>query len=471
MKLGAKLTLITTAVTVVAVLVATLLTAAFAKQNTEKQIADAGIEDFSAFYNDFSGGAYRTDPTTLEGRNILRYQFYKTTGFEEYILEQGDLIVSNNTGIDAAGVLAEKGFQERIAGRFEEPLHYAITQFGGRDYLFISTAINIREHGHTLSFARDITQAMDAVRKLVLECALAGAGVILLAAAVVWLLTRRSLKPIDALEQGACELAAGNYERRISVKGRDEVAKLAEQFNKMAEAISEKIRLLGETAERQRLFISGLSHELKTPVTSILARSETLLLRDVSEADKRRSLERIYDQSAWLERLAAKLMTLTMLEGTVELRLESVQELFDSAESSVADMLKESGMRLEADCKITVLPFDMDLMRSALVNLIENARRASPRGSAIELTAADGVSSVKDYGKGIGREELSRVTEPFYTADRSRSKKNGGSGLGLALVKRIAEAHHAKLEIESEPGAGTTVSLIFAVVDKKITSR
>lgn len=471
MKLGAKLTLITTAVTVVAVLIATLLTAAFAKQNTEKQIVDAGIEDFSAFYNDFSSGAYHTDPTTLEGRNILRYQFYKTPRFEEYILEQGDLIVSNNTGVDAAGVLADKGFQERIVGRFEEPLHYAITQFGGRDYLFISTAINIMEHGHTLSLARDITQAMDAVRKLALECALAGAGVILLAAAAVWLLTRRSLKPIGALEQGASEIAAGNYERRISVKGQDEVASLAEQFNHMAEAISEKIRLLGETAERQRLFIGGLSHELKTPVTSILARSETLLLRDVSEADKRRSLERIYDQSAWLERLAAKLMTLTMLEGTIELRMESVQELFDTVEATVADTLKESGMRLEVNCKITVLPFDMDLMRSALVNLIENARRASSRGSAIELTASDGVISVRDYGKGIGREELSRVTEPFYTADRSRSKKNGGSGLGLALVKRIAEAHHARLEIESEPDAGTTVSLIFADVDKKITSR
>ncbi|MEN6419853.1 MAG: HAMP domain-containing sensor histidine kinase [Clostridiaceae bacterium] len=470
MKLGAKLTLIATAVTAAAVLIGILLTTAFAKQNTEKQIAAAGIEDFCAFYNDFSGEAFQADPATLEGRNILRYQFYKTQGFEEYILEQGDLIVSNNTGIDAAGVLAKKGFQEKRTGRFEEPLRYTIAKFGGRDYLFISAEINVLERSHTLSLARDVTRAMDDVRKLTLECALAGAGVILLAAAAVWLLSRRSLKPIGALEQGASEIAAGSYERRISVKGQDEIARLAEQFNHMAEAISEKIRLLSETAERQKLFIGGLSHELKTPVTSILARSETLLLRDISEDDRRRSLERIYEQCAWLERLAAKLMTLTMLEGTVELRLESVQELFDSAESLVADMLKESGMRLEADCKITVLPFDMDLMRSALVNLIENARRASPRGSTIELTAADGVIAVKDYGKGIGREELSRVTEPFYTADRSRSKKNGGSGLGLSLVKRIAEVHHARLEIESEPGAGTRVSLRFLDDDKKITT-
>ena len=154
-------------------------------------------------------------------------------------------------------------------------------------------------------------------------------------------------------------------------------------------------------------------------------------------------------------------MTLTMLEGTIERTPASVEALFAAVEETMADALRESGVCLIVSCGMGELTIDFDLMRSALVNLIENARRASPRGSTIELTAADGVIAIRDYGKGIGREELSRVTEPFYTADRSRSKKNGGSGLGLALVKRIAEAHHASLEIESEPGAGTRVSLRF----------
>ena len=127
--------------------------------------------------------------------------------------------MSNNTGIDAAGVLVKEGYQEQRSGRFEEPLRYTIVKFGGRDYIFISAEINILERSHILSLARDVTKAMDAVRELALECALAGAGVILLAAAAVWLLTRRSLKPIGALEQGASEIAAGSYERRISVKG------------------------------------------------------------------------------------------------------------------------------------------------------------------------------------------------------------------------------------------------------------
>ena len=470
MKLGAKLTLITTAVTASAALIGTVFAIGFAKQNTEDQIISAGIDDFCLFYNDFSDTAFRADPETVEGQNILRYQFYQTSGFDEYILEQGDSIISNNTGIDAAGVLDKKGYATQTAGRFEEPLRYTICKVGGRDYLMISAEINILERELSLSLARDITQTMSAVRELALKCAAAGAGVVLMAAAVVWLLSRRSLKPIGTLEAGASEIAAGSYERRIPVKGHDEIAMLAEKFNDMAEAISEKVSELSDTAERQKIFINGLSHELKTPVTSILARSETLLVRDLSEEDKRRSLERIYDQSAWLERLAGKLMTLTMLDGTIEMRPSSVPELLDSVETTMAGALREYGVRLEIDCTMDVLSMDADLMRSALVNLIENAKRASPSGSCVGLSAQDGVITVRDHGKGIPPEEISRVTEPFYMVDRSRSKKSGGSGLGLALVKRIAEAHHARLEIASELGVGTSVSLRFSDDDKKITS-
>lgn len=114
---------------------------------------------------------------------------------------------------------------------------------------------------------------------------------------------------------------------------------------------------------------------------------------------------------------------------------------------------------------------DFDLLRAALVNLVENAQRASRDGQTITLAAHDGVIEVIDRGRGIPAGELARVTEPFYTVDRSRSRRFGGSGLGLALVKRIAEAHGAELSLESAVGAGTTARLTFsrAKDDKTIT--
>ena len=101
-------------------------------------------------------------------------------------------------------------------------------------------------------------------------------------------------------------------------------------------------------------------------------------------------------------------------------------------------------------------------MLSALVNLVENARRASSPGESILLFAHNNSIEVIDHGKGIPKEEIPRITEPFYMVDRSRSKLNGGSGLGLALVQKIAEAHGAHLLIESAENTGTTIRFVFA---------
>lgn len=102
-----------------------------------------------------------------------------------------------------------------------------------------------------------------------------------------------------------------------------------------------------------------------------------------------------------------------------------------------------------------------DLLCSALVNLIENSAKASAPGQNIRLLAEGNVVEVSDSGRGIPQKDLDRITEPFYMGDPSRSKINGGFGLGLALVKEIAAVHKAALEIQSTPGGGTTVRLVF----------
>ena len=135
--------------------------------------------------------------------------------------------------------------------------------------------------------------------------------------------------------------------------------------------------------------------------------------------------------------------------------------MMDAVCMSAQEALKARGIALDASCEIDRLPMDVDLMKSALVNLVMNAANASKPGQTIRISAYDKTIEVADYGRGIPEKEMERVTEPFYMIDSSRSKKAGGSGLGLALVKQIAEAHHAKLVIESEIGKGTTVKMIF----------
>ena len=104
---------------------------------------------------------------------------------------------------------------------------------------------------------------------------------------------------------------------------------------------------------------------------------------------------------------------------------------------------------------------DFDLMRSALINLVENARKASRDGQSIYLCAKDNAIEVRDFGQGIPAKELPRITEPIYMVDKSRSKKQGGSGLGLAILQRIASAHGAALTAESIPGEFTLIKIVF----------
>ena len=470
MKLRTKLTLITALITAGGVLISTLLILGFIRRETESNIVSVGIEDLATFYNEFSSTTFPLDVDDLVMQSELRNRLNHISGASEFALTKNEQVLSNNTGIDAEKAIAAKGFSELSVSRFESPVRYTLCRITGQDYLIVSADFIIVDEAYTLSLVRDTTTDMDAIRTLGTKCAAVGVGIVAVATTLALFFTRRSLKTVVALEAGAAKIAAGSYSSRIPVKGNDEIAALSDQFNRMASAISEKITELNETASRQRMFISGLSHEMKTPITSILARSETLLSRDISEKDQRHSLERIYDQCAWLERLSGKLATLTMLEGSIETKLINISELFDSVKEMMGTTLDEKRIILITKCSVMTLPMDADLMRSAIINLLENAKRASGEGSQIELLAYDCIIEVKDYGRGISKEEIDRITEPFYMIDRSRSKKNGGVGLGLALVKRIAEAHNARLEIVSELGVGTTVSLIFADIDKKITS-
>lgn len=119
------------------------------------------------------------------------------------------------------------------------------------------------------------------------------------------------------------------------------------------------------------------------------------------------------------------------------------------------------GTPLIIECGIDSLEMEMDLMKSLVINLVDNASKASEPGQSIILRAYDFTIEVKDQGYGIPESELERITEPFYMVDRSRSKKKGGSGLGLALVKEIATVHNARVSIESSLNKGTTVRIIF----------
>lgn len=278
---------------------------------------------------------------------------------------------------------------------------------------------------------------------------------------LIIILVRRSMQPLTKLQIAANNIANGNYHQRANIQSSDEIGALASNFNKMAESVQKHIAELSETTRRQQLFIGGVTHEFKTPLTAILLNADTLQNTYMSEEEQIKSLNHIEKQGKWLERLVQKMLKLLTMDQDVAQRQISVPDLFDKVKESTLEMLFSRGISLDMQCDLYYINGDSDLLQSALVNLIDNASKASSPGQIVFLRAFDSILEVSDNGIGIPEDSLSRITDAFYMVDKSRSKRQGGVGLGLALVKEIAKAHGATLEIESKLGSGTTVRIRF----------
>lgn len=228
---------------------------------------------------------------------------------------------------------------------------------------------------------------------------------------------------------------------------------------------------LQKLATMRRDFVANVSHELKTPLTVTLGFLETALdgLHDTPPKDLAKYLQTAADQARRMQQLIDDLLTLSSLETDSPPPLEDPVD----AAGLLADILQEV-QALSAGRHRIVLenagPRGMlgsaRELRSAFANLAGNAVRYTPDGGEIVLgwgvEAAGGARfSVRDSGIGIAREHLPRLTERFYRVDRGRSREAGGTGLGLAIVKHVLERHQAVLQVESEPGRGSTFSAVF----------
>lgn len=314
--------------------------------------------------------------------------------------------------------------------------------------------------GLQLATAYDLTdlyRGRDAAlrRFLLLEAAVLAAG-----AAVTAVFARRMTRPLRTLTTASAEIADGDYARRTGLHTGDEIETLSSSFDKMADAVQEKITALQADVRQREDFMGAFAHELKTPMTSIIGYADMLRTIQASPAEQYEGAGAIYHEGRRLEALSGKLLALLGLgEETITLQPTALAALWPRLQAACP------GVPLQLPACDAAVQADADLLLDLLCNLVGNAVKASEPGQPVEVRAADNgdtvTLTVADHGCGIPQSEISRVTEPFYMVDKSRARKQGGSGLGLALCKRIAKVHGSDLHIESTPGEGTRVSVIL----------
>lgn len=336
-----------------------------------------------------------------------------------------------------------------------------------RWYLVCAMPVTLESNRYWLGAAYEVGDLQEQLTRQAMSTVALCLGLSLLGAVLLLALVVVLLRPLAALDKSARRIAAGSYDERLTPRGRDELAGLAEGMNELASAVESRVEQLEQVAEERKIFIANLAHEMKTPLTSILGYADLLYLpKEVSEDTRIAYAQVISEEAKRLRSLSGKLMELITL-GSANLVFEqaALDEVVNEVAVSLTPVLKQSGLTLACRCPAVPVWIDRELFKSLLYNLLDNGRKASETGSALLLTAKeeDGWVTilVADQGRGIPEKELDKICEPFYMVDKSRSRKAGGSGLGLALCREIVVTHRGKMSIKSAVGRGTVVTLRF----------
>ena len=305
----------------------------------------------------------------------------------------------------------------------------------------------------TLLTALDVSPVYALRRELLRGAAALGLiGLALAGALAIWIsgvLTR----PLSQLADAAAKLADGDYAAPLPAAKNDEMNALIRAFSRMSAAIDERETALRTQAEERQALIDALAHEMRTPLTAILGGARLLQQSRLSGSQQSELLDTMAREASRLSTMDERLLLLTRLDHEAPAFAP-----FDSQAMAREALSVFGGVRLEGDDAVFVGERELTIL--LLRNLVVNAQRAGGK-EAVRVTLHPDGFDVTDYGCGMTKEQIARAFEPFYKADKARTRSAGGAGLGLPLCRKIARLHHGELHMESEIGRGTRVCYRF----------
>ncbi|MBR6772417.1 MAG: HAMP domain-containing histidine kinase [Clostridia bacterium] len=348
---------------------------------------------------------------------------------------------------------------------------YALTTFSfeGRHYIFISGALSANGKGLELTTVTDISRIYSERDELQQACRGVFVLLFIFCGTLAWLLSWWLTRPLTRMSAITKKIAGGDFSARVNVNTKDEVGSLAKDFSYMTEKLEESMNSMKEEMERQERFMGNFAHELKTPMTSVIGYADLIRTQALGEEETMEAANYIFSEGKRLESLSLKLLELLVAKNTKpELVKTDMEQLVVSVVSHLRPIYRENGIIL--GCKTTAGSWDVDsdLIKSLIVNLADNSRKAMEDGGNVYVVLdwPDGNCRIRvlDNGRGIPEERLSHLTEAFYRVDKSRSRAQGGAGLGLSLCREIVLLHNGSMTFDSRVGNGTCVTVVLKAV-------
>jgi signal transduction histidine kinase len=378
------------------------------------------------------------------------------------LLDRQRTILWDSGSPDATGQIVALTPANRVANVTE-----ARATLGGQQYLAAAAAITPARdplRAQYVVVARPQSSVTAAAAGQLAPLLLVAGGAALVVAMLLVVLVGRSLtRPLTRLAAAAEDVAAGNYSRRVGIRGSDEIGMLGASFDRMAEAV-ERARKV------QRDFLANLSHELKTPLTSLIGFSQALVDGSLkSEADRSRAATIVHEESERVLRMAQELLDLARVEaGSISFHTTAV-DLGGQLQQELEIVRPRANARalaltLDVPPDIPPVAADPERLHQILDNLLDNAVKYAPKGSSVRASArldSATVETVVSNPAGLHRPDPDRMFDRFYRADRSRSAAAGGVGLGLAISRELATAMKGRLWADFDDSGNLLLHLLL----------
>jgi len=391
------------------------------------------------------------------GRNEPMYQ-YASSGRDNATWDAA-IDIESLTDEDMAAILA--GETIRRQGVYE----------GEEKYSMLTVCMPLYDHQQIYGILflhtplTGVSRTLSDIFRFVLISAGISAAVTI---AIMFFYSRRLSRPIVQMSQATREIVKGDYSKRIEVKGRDEIAHLARNFNAMTDHVA-------QLEELRRGFVANVSHELRSPLTSIRGYIQGVLDGTFDKTQQETYLGVALDETMRLNRLINDLLDLAQIESgemPVEYTEFNINEQLSRALAGREAEISEKNIRVSIDFESTqcYVSADKDRIQQVIINLIDNAIKFNKKNGSLIIKTwrhrGEVYVKIEDEGKGINTDQIMRIWDRFYQVDPARSDKKG-RGLGLAIVKKIVEEHGQEIWVNSEEGKGSAFIFSLKAVDKR----
>lgn len=403
--------------------------------------------------------AYRTGNLSNLSYELQVLEDYMSAGI--LMINENGVVVMISPGFDEKMIGEVMAYEELVQGVLDGnivSIHAKPGWFFDSPMLVVGYPLSIGQMAG-IFMCRPMPELEQSLREMYVMGLASLFFVFLIAIAVSYMVSKRMTHPLMEMNRAAKIIADGNFEQRVAIGSRDELGELAESFNHMADSLEQNDR-------KRRDFIANVSHDLRSPLTSMQGFLTAMLDGTVPPEKQEKYLRIVLQETCRLSRLT---------EGIVELsRAQSSRILLDETEFDLNGLIRENITLLEPQLnekhlgikaiyaeKETIVLGDRDKISRVIQNLLGNAVKFSyPEGMIeVETTLTDKgrvLVAVKDEGIGISAEDQKYIFDRFYKADATRNEDKAGSGIGLAIVREFIQAHGETITVKSEEGKGST---------------